>query len=64
MFGDGTPDRWPALLPAYGPSRGMLDGGFSSSFHASGDLLLGAVWVLGLTLGVALLLHRALSSRL
>jgi hypothetical protein len=63
MFGDGTPGHWAVLLPGYGPSRMMADGAFSTNFHSSGDLLLGMVWLAALTLGVYLVLKRAVAAR-
>jgi len=64
MFGDGARDGWAAVLPGYGPSRVMVDGGFSSEFHASLDLALGTAWVIALALAVAVVLRRATASRL
>jgi hypothetical protein len=64
MFGNGTPGRWAALLPAYGPSRMMIDGAFSTSFH-TGSALLGALaWLAVLTLAVNLALRRAIGTHL
>lgn len=63
MFGDGTPDRWAILLPGYGPSRVMVDGAFSPAFHAAGEALLGAVWIVALGGAVALVLRRAVAPR-
>ena len=63
MFGDGTPGRWAVLLPGYGPSRVMYDGGFSESFHAGDELLLGLGWTAALGFAVAVVLARAVGSR-
>lgn len=63
MFGDGTPDRWAVLLPGYGPARMMVDGGFSSTFHAGGELALSLGWLAGLSVAVYLVLRRAVGSR-
>lgn len=59
MFGSGTPGRWAVLLPGYGPMRVMLDGAYSSQFHAAGDLALSVSWTAALGLAVYLLLRRA-----
>lgn len=59
MFGDGTPDRWAVLLPGYGPVRLMVDGAYSTGFHAGGELALSLAWTAGLGLAVYLLLRRA-----
>ena len=62
MFGDGTPDGWGALLPAYGPTRLMIDGAFSSGFGAGGALALSLIWVAVLGAGVVVLLRRAVGT--
>ncbi len=63
MFGDGTPDRWAVLLPGYGPSRLMVDGAFSTSFHAGADLLLSLAWLVALGLAVGLVLRKVVGVR-
>lgn len=62
MFGDGTPDRLAVLLPGYGPARMMVDGSFSSGFHASGELLLSLGWLAVVAGAVTWLLARAVGS--
>lgn len=62
MFGDGTPDRWAVLLPGYGPARTMVDGAFSSGFHAGGELLLSLAWVITLGGAVIVVLRRAIGT--
>lgn len=62
MFGDGTPGRLAVLLPAYGPTRVMVDGAYSAPFHATGPLLLSLAWTGALLLAVALLLRRAVAT--
>jgi hypothetical protein len=57
-----TPGRWAFLLPGYGPSRVMYDGGFSQSFHAGGELLLALAWLAALGLGVYAVLRRVVGS--
>ena len=64
MFGNGTPGRWAVLLPAYGPSRMMIDGAFSTSFHTGRALLVGAAWLVILTLTVNVVLRRSIGTRL
>jgi hypothetical protein len=59
MFGSGTPGQWAVLLPGYGPMRVMLDGAYSSQFHAGGELALSLGWTAALGLAVYLLLRRA-----
>jgi hypothetical protein len=59
MFGDGTPGRFAVLLPGYGPVRLMIDGAYSTTFHASGELLLGLGWITVLGAAVYVLLARA-----
>jgi hypothetical protein len=54
-----TPVSLAYLLPAYAPTRVMLDGAFSHTFHATGDLLLALGWLAVLTVAVFLLLRRA-----
>jgi hypothetical protein len=62
MFGDGTPGRLAPLLPAYGPTRVMVDGAYSAPFHATGPLLLSLAWAGALLLAVTLLLRRAVAT--
>jgi hypothetical protein len=62
MFGDGAPGRLAPLLPAYGPTRVMVDGAYSAPFHATGPLLLSLAWTAALLLAVTLLLRRAVAT--
>lgn len=62
MFGDGTPGEGAVLLPGYGPVRMMVDGAFSSSFHAGGELALSLGWVVALGVVVVLVLRRAIGT--
>lgn len=57
------PVRLAFLLPGYAPTRVMLDGAFSHSFDAGGDLLLTLGWLGALALAVFLLLRRAVGVR-
>ncbi len=63
MFGDGAPDGWAVVLPGYGPSRLMVDGAFSSVFHASGELVLSLAWTTALSAAVLVVLKRAVGER-
>ncbi len=63
MFGDGNPGGLAALFPGYGPARVVIDGAFSSSLHASGELALAVGWTAVLALAVALALRRSLGVR-
>jgi hypothetical protein len=58
-----TPGRFAVLLPGYGPSRVMYDGAFSSTFHATSELLLSLGWTAALGLAVAIGLRRAVGKR-
>lgn len=58
MFGSGAPPIWGHVLPGYGPSRVIVDGAFSDSFHAWGPLALSAAWTAALALTVAVVLGR------
>lgn len=62
MFFDGAPQGWATVLPGYGPTRLLLDGAFSSSFHAGGDLAIALLWLAGLSLALAVLLRRAVAA--
>jgi hypothetical protein len=62
MFGDGTPGRWAVLLPGYGPMRVMIDGAYSTAFHAGGALALSLAWTAALAATVCILLARALGT--
>jgi hypothetical protein len=63
MFGDGTPDGWAVVLPGYGPSRLMVEGAFSDSFHAGGELLLSLGLTVALTTAVLVVLRRSVGQR-
>ncbi len=52
-----------AALPGYGPSRLMVDGAFSSVFHASGELVLSLAWTAALGAAVLVVLKRAVGQR-
>ena len=58
-----TPARLAFVLPGYAPTRVMLDGAFSHSFDADGELLLSLGWLAGLSVAVYLLLRRVLGAR-
>ena len=58
-----TPGSLAVLLPGYGPSRVMYDGAFSTTFHASSELLLSLGWTAVLAIAVAVLLRRAVGER-
>ncbi len=60
MFGTGTPHGAAYTFPDYGAARIVIDGGFSTTFHAWGDLALAVGWLLALTAVVARLLHANL----
>lgn len=63
MFGDGVPGRFAVLLPGYGPMRQMVDGAYSSQFHATTPLILGIGWAMVLVAAVYYLLRRELRPR-
>jgi hypothetical protein len=63
MFGNGSPPSWATLLPGYGPGRMLVDGAFSSSFHAAGPLMIALGWTVALTLTVGFVLRRAVGRR-
>jgi len=58
MFGTGEPPSWAMALPGYGPGRVIVDGAFSDTFHAGGELALSLAWVLVLGAAVAVVLSR------
>ena len=62
MFGDGTPEDWAVLLPGYGSTRMMVDGAFSTGFHAGGELALSLAWVAGLAATVIVVLRGAIGT--
>ncbi len=63
MFGNGTPDGVALFLPDYGATRVVVDGGFSTGFHAWGELVLALGWLAVLVAAVALLLRHQLLPR-
>ncbi len=58
MFGSGKPPGWGVVLPAYGPGRIVIDGGFSAGSHAWGAFAIAVGWTLALGVLVAALLAR------
>jgi hypothetical protein len=58
-----TPVSGAWLLPGYAPTRVMIDGAYSPTFHAGGELLLAVGWLAALSLAVYLLLRRALGAQ-
>jgi hypothetical protein len=62
MFGDGTPGGAAYAFPDYGAGRIVIDGGFSGTFHAWGQLALAGGWLLALAAAVALVLRRSLAT--
>jgi hypothetical protein len=58
-----TPVRLAVLLPGYGPTRVMIDGAFSDTFNAAGELLIALAWTAALGVAVCLLLSRAVGTR-
>lgn len=63
MFFDGAPQGWATALPGYGPTRVLLDGAFSSSFHAGQGLTIALVWLVGLSFALAVLLQRSVGAK-
>jgi hypothetical protein len=45
MFGSGTPKGLALFFPDYGATRVIVGAGFSSGFHASGELALSVAWI-------------------
>lgn len=62
MF-NATPGRFAVLLPGYGPSRLMYEGGFSATFHAAAALVISLAWVIALGVAVYIILRRAVGAR-
>lgn len=60
MFGTGTPKGAAQYFPDYGAARVVVEGGFSSSFHAWGELALALGWLAVLIGAVAVVLRRLL----
>lgn len=63
MFGDGTPGGLGYAFPDYGANRIVIDGAFSSTFHAWTELAISLGWLAVLGLAVAWLLRRLLGGR-
>lgn len=63
MFGDGTPGGAAFAFPDYGAGRVVIDGAFSTGFHAWAQLGLALGWVAALGVVVALVLKRSLTPR-
>jgi hypothetical protein len=62
MFGDGTPGGLAYAFPDYGAGRVIIDGAFSSGFHARSELVLALTWLAALGLAVTWVLRRLLRS--
>jgi hypothetical protein len=62
MFGDGTPGGLAFVFPDYGAGRIVIDGAFSSTFHAWGELALAGGWLVALAALVAYVLRKNLST--
>ena len=60
MFGDGTPGGLAYALPDYGANRLVIDGAFSTGFHAWLAAALALGWLALLAMGVLLVLRREL----
>ncbi|WP_432793450.1 ABC transporter permease [Rhodococcus ruber] len=56
------PPQWAQLLPGYGATRMILDGGLTDSFDTAGPLLAALGWLVGLTAVAAWLFRRAPAS--
>ena len=63
MFGSGTPSGIAFFLPDYGAVRVVVDGGFSTSFTAWGELGLALGWLVLLVGVVVVVLRRLLHPR-
>ena len=61
MFGDGSPGGLAYVFPDYGAGRVVIDGAFSASFHAWGELALALGWLAVLGLSVSVVLRRLLA---
>ena len=60
MFGDGTPGGLAYAFPDYAAGRIIIDGAFSETFHAWGELALAIGWLAVLVGAVGLVLRRLL----
>jgi hypothetical protein len=58
-----TPSRFAALLPGYAPTRLMVEGAYSHSFNAAGDLLIALGWATALAITVYVVLRRQVGIR-
>jgi len=63
MFGTGTPGGVALFFPDYGATRVAIDGAFSVTFHAWGELALALGWLVLLVGAVALVLRHLLHPR-
>jgi hypothetical protein len=62
MFGTGTPDGAAYAFPDYGGARVVIDGAFSGTFHAWGELALAVGWLVAVAAGVTRMLHANLAT--
>jgi hypothetical protein len=62
MFGDGTPGGLAVAFPDHGAGRVIVDGAFSSGFHAWGELALALGWLAVLVAAVGWVLRRQLQA--
>ena len=62
MFGDGTPGGMAKAFPDYGAGRVVIDGAFSATFHAWGELALAVGWLGVLAAALAFVLLNRVGS--
>jgi hypothetical protein len=60
MFGSGTPGGLAVALPDYGATRIVIGGGFSSGFHAWGELGMALGWLTVLVVTTSAILSHLL----
>ena len=55
----GEPTGWATYLPGYGGYRVLIDGGLTTTFDATGSLLLALAWIAVLAGGATVLVRRS-----
>lgn len=63
LFFEGDPPGWASALPAYSPTRMIVDASYSTTFDTGDALAVSLVWLAGLIVALVVLLRRAVAPR-
>ena len=63
LFFNGDPQGWATALPGYGPTRMIIDAGYTTGFDTVVALIAALAWVAVLGAALAVVLRRAVAPR-